>query len=142
MEVAVAEFAREYLKRHILRVWVSIIALAMLVVIWIDDYAYNVNGWTLTMSWQLKYLAHEHPIVPFVLGVAVGGIVFGLAAHIFTTMPRVETWEEFTRLRLDSILMKQDALKWYNADGSYTMLSSPEEVTRRRIEAAGRLEKT
>jgi hypothetical protein len=36
--------------------------------------------------------------------------------------------------------LRAEALRYYHADGSHDVLSSPEEVVRRRVEAARRLE--
>jgi hypothetical protein len=116
---------RYLLRNHVLMLWLAVMVGAVAAVGLIDEYVYKSQGWTFTMSWQLKTLARDHPNVPFVLGMAIGGLVFGIAAHILTTMPKVETWDEFVKL-------KEDARKWYLPDGTFVVMRTPSDVVARR----------
>jgi hypothetical protein len=66
----------------------------------------------------------------------LGGAVIGAAVH----REMVAILRDLGGLMEENRQLKDAARRYYHADGTYEVLGSAEEVVRRRIEAAGRLE--
>jgi uncharacterized membrane protein (DUF106 family) len=87
-------------QRFSLVVFVGLMLACVAAVIVYDVWA-ATSGQASTISWAMALWAASSPIVPFAWGFVVGAVIFGLAAHFWTSMISPADFAEMARLRAE-----------------------------------------
>jgi len=76
------------------------------ITVW-DMYLSTYYASSATISWSMTLLAKEYPFLVFMIGVACGGILFGLAAHFWANQDLPADWTELLKLREENIALHE-----------------------------------